>query len=177
MIRYGEKIAAFMFLVIIFTGCHYHVPVQSFALQGNTVALRQLQTRRFDTQDELKLLQAGSALLQDLGFTIDESEPSLGVVTGSKTRDATDTGQVISMVLLAALTGVSTPIDQIQNIRALLVTRPLGMGGINLRVTFQRIIVDSEGMEKKIDTLDDSRLYQEFFEKLSKAVFLQANNI
>lgn len=163
--------------VILLAGCHYHVPVEPFTLQGNTVALRQLQTRRFDTQDELKLLQAGSALLQDLGFTIDESEPSLGVITGSKSRDATNTGQIIGMVLLGALTGVTTPVDYMQNIRALLVTRPLGSAGINVRVTFQRIIIDSEGTENKVDTLDDARLYQEFFEKLSKAVFLQANNI
>ena len=52
--------------------------------------LRALQTRRFDTLDERRLLQACTQVLQDLGFVISESSLEAGVVTGTKDRDATE---------------------------------------------------------------------------------------
>ena len=48
------------------------------------LAQRQLQTRRFDTTDEQKILKTCAALLQDTGFTIDESEAKLGIMIASK---------------------------------------------------------------------------------------------
>ena len=46
-----------------------------------------------------------------------------------------------------------------------------------VRVTFQRIIYNSKGMTTKAEQIKDPALYQEFYEKLSKAVFLEAHEI
>ena len=48
------------------------------------VALRQIQTRAFDTTDREKLLRTVIATLQDLSFVIDKADVQLGSVSGTK---------------------------------------------------------------------------------------------
>jgi len=115
-------------------------------------------------------------LLQDLGFNLDESETELGLISASKDRDATDKGQVAGAVFMALMFGVSSRIDDVQKIRVCVVTRPV-RDVINVRVTFQRVVWDNYGHISKLEQIDDIEIYQEFFEKLSKAVFLEANQI
>lgn len=159
--------------------CQQPIPKEALQLSPESLQQRQMQTRRFDTADEAKVLAASAAVLQDLGFTIEESHVPLGLVVGSKDRDAVEAGQVVAAVFVAILFGVVTPIDKDQKIRVSLVTRPLSgdTTGIATRVTFQRIVRDTRNNVSKIEGLTDEKLYQEFFEKLSKAVFLEANPI
>ena len=46
--------------------------------------LRQMQTRTYDTLDRQRTLRSVIATMQDLGFTVDEANPGLGVVTGTR---------------------------------------------------------------------------------------------
>lgn len=163
--------------VISLTACMPSIPKDALTLRPDTIALRQLQTRRFDDNDEKKLLAASIAVMQDLGFTLEESEVGLGVIVASKDRDATDGGQVAGKILLAVLFGANTPIDATQKIRVSLVTRPTENGATNVRVTFQRLVWNDRGELSRIESLEDPTIYQEFFEKLSKSVFLTANQI
>jgi hypothetical protein len=116
-------------------------------------------------------------VLQDLGFNIDESETELGLIVGSKDRSAIDAGQVIGAIVLGVLLGASTPIDNRQRIRVSQVTRPMAQQATHVRVTFQRIVWDTENDVTRAEALDDPKLYQEFFEKLSQSVFLGANEL
>ena len=118
-------------------------------------------------------------MLQDLGFNLDESETRLGLVVASKDRDAVETGQVIVSIFVAVLIGASVPIDKTQKIRASLVTKPYGETGDNtsVRITFQRIVWNTNSQVSKTEALTEPELYQEFFSKLSKSVFLEAHEI
>ena len=175
--RRWSRLPTLLLLAIPFlASCASGIPKSALAMNPQTVEDRQLQTRRFDTNDEAKILSASVALLQDLGFGIDSSETSLGLISCSKERDATDVGQIVGSILVAAVFGVSTPVDDFQKIRASVVTRPVG-GGINVRVTFQRVIWNTDGRLSRLEKLDDPEMYQGFFEKLSKAVFLEAHEL
>lgn len=166
-------------IAILASGCTPRIPKQALELDPQSLAKRQKQTRRFDTRDEEAILSASAALLQDLGFNLDEASPELGLLLASKDRSAVEAGQIAAAVAVALLTGVSTPTDNNQKLRASVVTRPIGdeQESIAVRVTFQRIVWNTQGQVSRRESLDDPKAYQEFFEKLSKAVFLEAHDL
>ena len=165
-------------IVFLFSiGCAPKIPPEALVWNQETLKDRQLQTRRFDTNDEELVLQAVAGLLQDLGFNRDESETKLGIIVASKERDAQD-GENLAKGLLLALIGVEMPLDYKQKLRASVVTFPASEGDfMNVRVTFQRIVWSVRGKETKREGLDDPEFYKEFFEKLSKSMFLEAHAI
>src|SRR3990172_7875325 len=114
-----------------------------------------------------------------MGFNIDESETKLGLIASSKMRSAQNAGQIVAAVLVAALGGGAMPVDKEQKMRASVVTRPVGTQGeyIAVRVTFQRIVWNTQGQVTKSESLIDPAIYQEFFDKLSKSIFLEAQEI
>ena len=61
---------------------------QPSLLSPSSMAHRQVQTRAYETKDELALLSAGVAVLQDMGYSIDETETDLGLLTASKNIEA-----------------------------------------------------------------------------------------
>ena len=174
-----DRIALFIAALLVLPplmGCQ-SIPKKALALEEQSMEWRHMQTRRFDTNDEKKILIACAGLLQDLGFTLEESETELGVVVGQKDRSAAEAGQVIGAILFAGLTGSNLPIDATQKLRASVITRPQGENTIVVRVTFQRIVWNNRGMISKLERLNDPEQYQEFFQKLSEAVFLDAHEI
>jgi hypothetical protein len=171
--------SALITLLVLLVACHSRIPMEALQLSPRSLAQRQMQTRRFDTQDEKKVLAACAAVLQDLGFQLDQSETRLGLVVASKTRSAVSAGQVVGAIFLAALTGSVVPTDKDQKMRACLVTCPStgNKQGIAVRVTFQRIVWNTQGQVTRREGLNDPKIYQEFFDKLSKSLFLEANDI
>lgn len=171
--------ALILLLAFVMSGCQTKIPKEALQLSPESLQMRQLQTRHFDTKDEQTLLVSSAGLLQDLGFNIDESETELGFILGSKVRDATSAAQVTGAILVAILGGGSMPIDKEQKMRACVVTHPYGekQEKMALRVTFQRIVWNTQGQVTTREAIEDPEVYQEFFSKLSKAVFLEANQI
>jgi hypothetical protein len=166
-------------------GCRTREDLHAEALTppASVVAQRALQTRRFDTRDETALLQAAVGVLQDLGFTIEETRPQSGLVVGSKNRDAVEAGQVatqVLLVLLAAAAGTQHRVvmDRDQRIRVLVVVR-LTPGGTasTARVTFQRVVMNTDNQVSRAETLEGPRRYQAFFDHLAQSAFLTAYEI
>ena len=159
--------------------CAVRIPKEALRLTPESLQQRQTQSRYFDTDDEAAILSASAAVLQDLGFNLDESETDLGVLVGSKQRDATEAGQVAGAIILAIFTGAVIPIDDHQKIRASLVTKPSGEEEkrVTVRITFQRIVWNTDGNISRNESIDEPEIYQEFFSKLSKSVFLEAHAI
>jgi len=165
----------------LLTGCA-GIPKDALVLSPESLQTRQLQSRKYDGITEISILSASSGVLQDMGFTLVESETSLGVLVGNKDRSAVSGGQV-ALVVLAALAGAQAAYDKDQKIIASLVTRPaLGSEGNDVkdsyiaRITFSRSVRNSQNLVR-YEALEDPELYQDFFEKLSKSVFLEGANI
>jgi hypothetical protein len=162
----------------LLAACTQTIPPEALQLSPTSLQDRQMQTRRFGTKDEEKLQRASAQVLQDLGFQIDESETKLGVIVASKSRDATETGQIVGSIVVAIVFGVHMPTDKHQKIRASLVTRPVDNGAdVAVRITFQRLVWNTQNDLSKIEGLNDPKIYQEFFEKLSQSVFLTAQDV
>ena len=159
------------------------IPNDALILAPDSMERRQLQTRRIDGISESNLLAASAGVLQDLGFNIDESETRLGVIVASKDRSAYTATQIMGAVLLA-LVGAPKNVDKTQKIRVSLVTRPfVGQDAAVvpdtqlIRITIQRIVRNTGDQVTRIESIEEPEIYQEFFEKLSKSVFLEVQQI
>ena len=232
-------------LAFTLSACAPGIPRDALKLSPESLADRQMQTRRFETANNETMLSAAAAIFQDLGFTLDESEFTLGIIVGSKQRDATNGAQVAGAILLAALTRTVVQVDSNQVIRASIVMREVespdkkeaarqkltpetvqrvkkdvtslvatglrkhfpgevserlaitigentaktlatdlakvmnteASGESTVRVTFQRIIYNTAGQVTLQQQINEPQLYQEFFDKLSQAVFLEAHEL
>ena len=178
-------------MALIMGGCGSSLPKHLLRLTPDTLQNRVLQTRKYEGISEADLLSASTGVIQDLGFIIDESEINLGLIVGSKLRDAPpDATQRVVQVLgtiaaiMAALAGDENadipPVDDYQKLWASIVIRPTSEDGDKthyVRVTFQRIVWDTEGEIDRMQSLDEPEMYQKFFDLLSKSVFLEGQKI
>jgi len=160
-----------VFLSLSLLACQPRIPRDALALSPESLRDRQLQTRIFETDDEKMLLTASAAVLQDSGYTIEESEVLCGLIVSTRDRDVTEAGGLFCFFCLGA------PYEQKQKIFASLVTRPLNDKRIAVRITFNHMVWNNQGILVKNERINDPEIYQEFFAKLSKSVFLTAHEI
>ena len=198
----SRRVALMALCFLLVAGCAT-VSDNSMQLSADSLQLRQLQTRRIEGIDEPALLAASVGVLQDLGFNIDESEMRLGVIVASKDRSAVDLGDAVGDMVAdslfkAALDAMFSALfgdnfdegdddddedivyDVTQKIRASIVTRPaVDSSGQPrkdaqvIRITLQRLVWDSEGKISHAESIEDPKIYQKFFDRLSKSIFLE----
>jgi hypothetical protein len=182
----------------LFSGCVQMPKVETFfQLTPESAQHRALQTRMFETSDEKELLSASAAVLQDLGFQIEESRPDVGMLRAAKERGAREYGQEILQGFIVALTTASVaiggkivviPVDVHQQISATLVTRrsETDASRFSVRILFHRSVWKGNGFDgdrsippgqQSLEVISDGKIYQQFFAKLSKGVFLEAHKI
>jgi len=176
---------------LLFLGCAQPTqPAELFQLTPESNANRAMQTRFFDTENDRELLSASAAALQDLGFQVEESVREVGFLRAAKERSAREYGQYRNrfFIWLLSLGHVVIPIDLHQKIAASLVTRPLNEARSRqeVRIIFYRAVWKGDGQadrnyippgEQKMEMIRDPEMYQQFFAKLSKAVFLEPHSI
>jgi len=162
-------------------------PGQFFQLSAESPRHRAAQIRYFETDDDRELLSASAAVLQDLGFHTEECVRDLGFLRAAKERSAREYGQELGRFFgfFLSLGQARMPIDLHQKIAATLVLRPVDSDGgrHEVRVMFYRVIWKGDGKvkdsaippgEQRMEMIRDPAIYQQFFAKLSKAVFLEA---
>lgn len=210
-----------MALPLMAAGCVAPMPPDAFQVTDDMLGQRQRQSRRFDGIAEEDILVASSNVLQDMGFNLENSEVSLGVMTANKQRDATNAGEIVGAVFLALMFGVMAPVSKSQSIRVSLIVQPAGTesaiapsfagavsatgsnptqaakkavaslpakdrdavidaahkpGNYVVRVTFQRVVTRTDN-SVYVETIDEAEIYQEFFDKLSKSVFIEGQQV
>jgi len=167
-----------LLLITVLTGCTA-VPKDLFTAGPKSMERRQVETRKFTGVKEAVLLASCGAIVQDLGFTLEGSETKLGLITANKNRDAVQTAEVVAAVIVALLGGGSTPISRDQMIRVSIVALPTAdkvPDSWVVRTTFQRIVTRTDNTVIA-EALTDPALHTEFFDKLSKAIFLEAQKL
>ncbi len=167
-------------LLFILSGCN-QTSIQMVKLKTTSLNERQLQTKSYDTTNESEILSSSVATLQDMGFNIDEINRDFGVITCSKTRDAREVGQQVGLFFLALFAGanVMDSADHTQNIRATVVVTPKEKLNkkTDVRLTVMRVLRNHKGMVTGVENIKDKSIYQQFFDKLSKSVFLEENKV
>jgi hypothetical protein len=144
------------------------------------------QTRRYREVDRRVLLYAGTNVLQDMGFKITGGERRFGLLIGEKTAAVPGAGlthAVGEALLVTATTVLSLAVGEnlimdlpeqvAQRVYVSLMVTPLeGAGVIEVRISLDReMVYDHGGIVP--DHTELPLVYQEFFERLSRAVYLE----
>lgn len=169
--------AGIMTTLVLLVGC---APSAStlLTLPADSLAQRQLQTRHFETHAEERVLAACTAVLQDMGFQIDEASPRLGVLLASKLRDANllrpEARLAATVLSLGILSGLA--LDQPTKIEVGIVTRRVGGAEerVSVRALFRKTPLPPNGPHGVSQTITQPEIYTQFFDRLSKALFLEA---
>ena len=197
-----HSVVPLVMAALVSTGCaRGGLPAHVLKLTPESLQNRELQTRKYAGISEAELLSASTGVIQDLGFIIDESETSLGLIVGLKNRDADPdaaqrAGQVLigaTTFLLGAIAAIASrdegvfddifhvpAVDDYQKLWASVVIRPASEDEDKthlVRVTFQRIVWNTDDEVARLQSLDEPEMYQSFFGLLSKSILLEGQEI
>jgi hypothetical protein len=164
-------------------GCAATIPDHALRLPESTLDVRSIQTRTFEASSENEILAATIATLQDMEYNIDRIEKPLGVITASKVSDADSTSQKVGLLFLDILCvgsggggcdSMASAKDE-QHITVTMVVLPslARSDRYVTRITIQRVIYDKIKRVSELERIDDAATYQQIFENLSKAIYLQ----
>ena len=164
-----------------------------FQLNPTSAADLSTQSRSFPTADSKTVLDAAAQVLQDMGYQIKGGDRQLGLLYGDKIADVPRPGLdhdiaeavvvVLSFIAIALVGGNGEAVDLPEQIAqhvyvTLLVTEETDhpAPSVRVRLSIDRDMVYDQGYIVA-DHTELPLIYQEFFEKLSKSVFLEAEQI
>jgi len=127
--------------VALLAACQADSRQQILSMDTTQVALRSAQTRAFDTTDTGLTTRTVIATLQDLGFTVDKVDQTLGLVSATRVTDAT--------------------------LKMTITVRPRGAEQTIVRASAQY----------NLKAMSEALPYQQFFNSLSQALFLEAHEV
>lgn len=123
-------------------GAAFFYPIQTITAQpSQTLSLRAIQSRTFETSDMQKMLQNIASTLQDMGYIIGRIDNQLGLVNATQFTDD--------------ITEITVTIQPLAH----------------------SMIVRASGRRNNIPMDNDPVFYQNFFNHLSQAAFLNTNKI
>ncbi len=168
-----------LFVTGLLSGCAATIPQDALRLPESALEVRSIQTRALAAPSEIAILTATIAVLQDMEFNIERIEKPLGVITASKVTDADSASEKTGLFFLDLLCGcgaMTTARDD-QHITLTMVVLPslARSGEYTVRITIQRVIYDKMDRTKVLERIDDAETYQQIFENLSKAIFIQVS--
>ena len=143
---------------------------------------REMQTRSFDDATELQILASAIAVLQDMGYSIDEVDRELGIISASKRADATpeEKGRYVLYLLECMLSCTAwqmEPDEQLIDLSLAVFPRHGFTNSHAVRLTIQRQVWNRAGQLSLQEPIEDEQVYQDLFGKLSKSVFYEVSGL
>lgn len=156
-------------MVLITSGC---MPARQ-VVPRSALQVREIQTRNFATADTRLVMKAVLNALQDDGFITRNAVSDLGLITATKEEDTEQRHAAIFGTIFHGRDAVwpkSTVIEATINVSE------FGRD-TRVRVSFHQKVLDNRGATMSVIEVDDPLMYQDFFVKVDKSVFLQGAKI
>ena len=140
--------------------------------------IREFQTKTFEISDSLTVMKAMINVLQDEGFTVENANVELGLITASKETDIesgwdrffAELGDALDEGGYDARWSKSMLVETSANVT--------GFGeSTKVRANFRAKHFDNRGGILKVYQIEDEQFYRDFFAKVDKAIFLQKEKL
>lgn len=165
--------------------------VPAAAPSRTQLEVREYQTRVVDTPDAARVLKAMLDVLQDDGYVVRNAVVDLGLITAVKEVDLAP-GQTAGAAGAVIGGGVIVGGPEVGGIVVAPPVRPSvaktevldftgnvspAGGRTRVRVSLQRKILDLNGAVMSVASVDDPAVYQDFFARMDKGLFLQGEGL
>lgn len=162
-----KKIAA-MSLLSLLTACQ-QVPPQPLKTQ---IQVREFQTRTFDTNKTDEVMSAVVEAFQDQGFMVKNVVPQVGLISATREVEVENGDEAFLKRFMLGQNAVwskNAAIEATANVKT--------QGGkTKIRANFQEKILNNHGGVDTVNTIDDPKFYQDFFDKIGKSIFIEKQN-
>lgn len=135
--------------------------------------VRVIQSREFDTPNLKLVMKTMMNVLQDEGYIIKNAVSDLGLLTAEKQINVEDKAQAF---LLCCLAGERARWCKQKVLEASANVSEYGTK-TKIRINFQIKTFDNAGCVLDIIEVKDPEVYQEFFAKVNKGIFLQEEGL
>jgi hypothetical protein len=156
-------------ILMVFTGCVRQTSEKPIT----QLEIREIQSREFDTNDTKLVMKSMMNVLQDDGYIIKNAVCELGLLNAEKSIDVEDTFAATCMVILVS---PNARWSKQQILEASANVSEYG-SKTRIRMNFQTKTIDNFGCPKNVETVRNPKIYQDFFDKVSKGLFLQEQDI
>lgn len=152
------------------------VAVNAQVQQKTQLEKRQYQTKTFDNVDKAIIMKAMLNVLQDEGYIVNNANPLLGFISGTKEFDVKDKTINIEKEFGVKKGSLFCQGIKVATIEATANVTEYGKE-IRVRINFKRKLLNVYGNAQNIDEINDENFYQDFFSKVDKAIFIQKQKI
>ena len=166
---FSKKISPFLASVALLTGCA-PTTVQAPPTQ---LEIREIQTKEFDTPNTKLVLKSMMNVLQDEGYILKNVVPDVGLLSAEKNVDVENKTHAVLLKL------IGDPNARWNKHNLVEVSANVSEFGskTRVRINFQTKTFDNFGCANSVKSITDTEYYQSFFEKVSKGIFIEANEI
>jgi hypothetical protein len=133
------------------------------------LAVREYQTRTYDTKDTAMVMKAVLNALQDEGFIIKNANDNLGLIMATKETENPDT---------PALLWLRTKLEWDKTFVLECSANVTEFGHeTKVRANFEKKTINNLGAVAHVQQVEDAAYYQDFFGKVDKSVFIQRERL
>lgn len=136
--------------------------------------VRQMQTREYDIRDSDRAVKAILDVLQDEGFIPREVNARVGYIYAVKEVDIEDPSEKFWANFWHNRRDAQWRKDSVIECAANVTQRT---PGIRVRLTFQVKIMDNHGQVQSVETIHEPGVYQDFFSRVDKGIFLEKSGV
>lgn len=135
--------------------------------------IREIQTREFNISDSKVIMKSMMNILQDEGFIIKNVVLDLGLLSAEKNINIENKTEAIFARLFL------DPNARWNKQQTLEISANVSEFGskIRIRINFQTKTIDNFGCPQDVKIINDPIYYQNFFDKVGKAIFIQEMEI
>lgn len=160
-------------------GCGPSIRPAEIKTEQTQLQIREYQTRTFEANHMKIIMKASLNVLQDEGFTIDTANNDLGLLKGTKREThVVEGGTPLNMLpVVGWFTEPYYKYDVPRTLEGTVNISEVRKNGFKVRVSFIENSMNLESKSMRNKTVENEKIYQDFFNKLDKAVFLQKENL
>ncbi len=165
-----SKLILITFSLLSLISCVHKNP--SLDMDHSALQLRQFQKRELNSTNEIEVMKTAVSALQDLGFTVKNANSELGIINAEmQISDSSSFSQYMQSWIFE-----ETTIASVKHLDATINVEKIS-DKVIMRVNFVTKALNKVGGIIRSEPILDPKFYQEFFNRIDKALFLKQNKL